>query len=192
MREPGLYYGVPSAEYHRGLIEVADVNGLTIKPLSSTGAKAIVMQSPADYVWGLSNRMEKKAFDMGHAAHELILEGGLQTVTVLDFDSFRSKAAQAERAKVYAAGGVPMLEKELTAAYAMEKAVRSHELADSLITDGKPEVSGLVWDDEYKIWIQVRVDWLGNDGLLVDPLHPGSRPAGDTSAGLAVGSRAIG
>lgn len=168
MREPGLYEGVPANEYHAGLVPVADVNGLALKPLSSTGAKTIVRDSPADYLWGLSNRTEKKVFDMGHAAHELILEGGLKTVTVLDFDSFRSKAAQTARDEVYAAGGTPMLERDLTAAYAMEKAVRSHELANSLISDGRPEVSALVWDDEYKIWVQARFDWLRNDGLIVD------------------------
>lgn len=168
MREPGLYEGIPNAEYHKGLIEVADTNGLQIKPLSSTGAKVIVKESPADYIWGLSNRVEKKAFDMGHAAHELILEGGLQSVTVFDFDSWRTKAAQVERDAVYAAGGTPMLAKDMTAAYAMETAVRAHTLADSLLQDGRSEVSALVWDEEYKIHIQVRFDWLRNDGLIVD------------------------
>lgn len=168
MREPGLYPGIPNTEYHKGLIEVQDVNGLKVKPLSSTGAKTIVRESPADYLHQLANRVEKKAFDLGSAAHELILEGGLKTVTILDFDSFRSKAAQEARDKVYADGRTPMLRHELTAAYDMEKAVRSHDEASALLSNGGSEISALVWDEEYKIHFQVRYDWLRNDGLIVD------------------------
>lgn len=164
----GIFYDIPADTYHKGLIEVADVNGLRIKPLSSTGAKVLVKQSPADYLRSIATRTEKKAFDLGHAAHELILEGGLQTVEVLDFDSYRSKAAQQARDAVYATGGTPMLDRDLQGAYAMEKAVRSHELADSLLRDGQPEVSALVWDEEYQIYFQTRFDWLRDDGWIID------------------------
>lgn len=164
----GIFYDIPADTYHKGLIEVADVNGLRIKPLSSTGAKTIVKQSPANYLQSLTNRVEKKAFDLGHAAHELILEREFKSVTVLEFDSFRSKAAQDRRDAVYEAGGTPMLAKDLEAAYAMERAVRTHKLADSLLQDGQAEVSALVWDEEYQIWFQVRFDWLRTDGLIVD------------------------
>lgn len=167
-RTPGLYPDIPNTEYHRGLIEVHDVNGLKVKPLSSTGAKTLVRDSPADYLHQIAHRVEKKAFDMGRAAHELILEGGLKSVEVLDFDSFRSKAAQEARDKVYAAGGTPMLERDLADAREMEAAVRSHERASALISDGQAEVSALVWDEEYNIHFQVRYDWLRNDGLIVD------------------------
>lgn len=168
MREPGIYYDVPNGEYHRGLIEVADVNGVKIKPLSSTGAKVLVKESPADYLWSLQNRVEKKAFDLGSAAHELILEGGLKSVEVFHFDSWRTKEARTARDECYAAGGVPMLEHELAAAYKMADAVKAHKQASALLTEGRPEVSALVWDEEYQIHFQVRFDWLRNDGLIVD------------------------
>lgn len=164
----GIFYDIPADTYHKGLIEVADCNGLQIKPLSSTGAKTIVKQSPANYLQSLITRTEKKTFDLGHAAHELILEGGLKSVEVLDFPNFMSKAAKEARDAVYAAGGTPMLERDLVDVYAMEKAVREHALASSLLSDGQPEVSGLVWDEEYQIWFQVRFDWLRTDGLIVD------------------------
>lgn len=167
-RKPGVYYDVPNGEYHKGLIEVADVNGVKVKPLSSTGAKVLVKESPADYLWSLQNRVEKKAFDLGSAAHELILEGGLKTVEVFQFDSWRTKEARAARDECYAAGGVPMLEHELDAAYKMADAVKRHQRASALLTEGRPEVSALVWDEEYQIHFQVRFDWLRNDGLIVD------------------------
>lgn len=167
-RKPGVYYDVPNGEYHKGLIEVADKSGVKVKPLSSTGAKVLVKDSPADYLWSLQNRVEKKAFDLGSAAHELILEGGLKTVEVYQFDSWRSKQARTARDECYAAGGVPMLEHELDAAYKMADAVKRHQRASALLTDGRPEVSALVWDEEYQIHFQVRFDWLRNDGLIVD------------------------
>ncbi|WP_435298502.1 PD-(D/E)XK nuclease-like domain-containing protein [Timonella sp. A28] len=168
MREPGLYYGIPNVEYHRGLIEVHDMNGLAIKPLSSTGAKTLVRDSPADYLWQLENPVSKTAFSTGTAVHELVLEGQLQSVEIFEFPNWMSKAAKEAKAECLARGGNPMLERDLVDAYAIAEAVKNHQLASSLITDGNPEVSALVWDPEYKVWFQVRFDWLRNDGLIVD------------------------
>lgn len=168
MREPGLFEGVPAAEYHAGLVPVADVNGLALKPLSSTGAKTIVRDSPADYLWGLANRTHKDAFSVGSAAHELILEGEFKSIKVFEFDSWRKAEAQAAKKEAIADGLNPMLKHDLAGVYEMVRNVREHDRAAALLSDGRPEVSGLVWDDEYKIWFQVRFDWLRSNNLIVD------------------------
>ena len=169
MREAGFYRGIPNTEYHRGLRTVQDGQGRVLKPLSSTGAKTLLFESPGAYLWGMENPEVKKAYDIGNATHELILEGGFKDIVVSDqFENFRKKEAQSWRDDTRLAGKVPMLAHELEDVYAMRDSVAIHPRAASLLAEGEPELSGLIWDEQYEIWYQIRLDWLRPDGVIID------------------------
>lgn len=154
-RTPGLYEGLSNAEYQAGLTNP--------RPLQSTNAKHLITASPAEFIWHINNRVEQSYFDAGQALHELVLEGEFKSVTVLPFDNWRTKASQEAKAAAYAAGQTPMLERDLVDVYAMAKAVRKSELAQSVLSNGKPEVSALAVDPETGITLQARFDWLRLD-----------------------------
>ena len=155
MRDPGLY-DVPELEYH------ADR-----ETLSSTMLKTI-LRAPAYLRHYLdSPRAEKREFDFGHAVHGLVLGVGLD-VAVLDHDSYRAKAAQAERDEAYAAGRAPMLAHEYARAEAAANAVRNHELAGPIFAEGRAEVSAYATDPDTGIPLRARIDWITPDGYLID------------------------
>lgn len=150
---PGLYPDISNEDYHRGLL--ADP-----KPLSASMAKALVTKSPAEFRYEQANRVEKDAFDEGQAVHELVLEGGFRTIDVFEFDSWRTKEAQAAKAESYLAHRRPMLRKDIGNIEAMANAVRSSELASSVFTQGRAEVSALTADPSTGTTLQARFDWL--------------------------------
>ena len=142
----GLVYGMPEIEYHAG------------PELSSTGAKRI-LRSPAHYQWEQEHRVEKAAYDFGHAVHALVLGTGLD-IEVIDADGWRTKAAQDARKAAYAEGKVPMLAKDHARAVNTAVAVRSHPIAGPLFVAGEPEVS-MFWTDETTgVRCRGRIDWL--------------------------------
>jgi hypothetical protein len=153
VREPGLFEGVSNAEYHRGLL--ADP-----KPLSSSMAKTLVTKSPAEFKYDADNPVNKDAFDEGQAVHELVLEGEFKTIDVFDFDSWRTKEARAAKAESYLAHRHPMLKADVKPLEEMADAVRSSELASSVFTQGRPEVSALAVDPTTGSALQARFDWL--------------------------------
>ena len=90
-------------------------------------------------------------------------------VEVLDFDSFRTKAAQDARDEATAAGRVPLLVKDWLVVEQMAAALQAAELAPidgerfsvgDLFSDGAPEQS-LFWRDlETGVDCRARLDWL--------------------------------
>lgn len=156
---PGLYE-IPELEYHRDEM----IPGGT---LSSTMAK-IILRSPANLRHHLdSPRVERAEFDFGHAVHAEVLGVGLG-VTVLDYPDWRTKAAREERDAIHATGGVPMLERDYVAVRAAVAAVRAHDVAGPLFSDGVAEQSMFAVDPETGLWLRGRVDWLTSAGDLVD------------------------
>lgn len=110
--------------------------------LGSTSVKTLAKYPPAVYRWQADNPQPHKAiFDLGTAAHSLILEKSLLGIDVIVADSWRSKAAQEARKAAYAAGLTPMLEHELEGVKAMSDAVHAHPVAGPLLTDHTPERS---------------------------------------------------
>ncbi|ANJ26788.1 PD-(D/E)XK nuclease-like domain-containing protein [Agromyces aureus] len=109
--------------------------------LSSTGARRL-LDSPARYRWEQEHpQPPRQAFDEGHAIHTLVLGTG-SNIVELDFDNFRTKVAQEERDAVYAAGGVPMLVKDMAPIRATAEAVLAHPTARRLFEqDGHAETS---------------------------------------------------
>lgn len=129
--------------------------------LSYSGAKALLPPScPAKYQYDRTHpRPPKREFDLGHAAHRLVLGAGAELV-VVDAANYLTKAAKEARDAAYDAGQIPLLPREHDQVQAMARAVREHPLAGPLFTAGQPEVS-LFWTDEQTgVPLRARLDWL--------------------------------
>lgn len=129
------------------------------RPLSQSGAKTL-LRSPAKFAYEREHgRPDKKAYDLGHAAHRFILRKGNEIARV-HADDWRSKAAQAEGAAARASARVPLLAKDYRAALDMAKAVKRHPTFGQLFREGQPEVSAYWIDPETGVTCRGRADWL--------------------------------
>ncbi len=160
---PGVY-DIPAAAYH--------ADPAPEPSLSASIAKVLIGRTPR-HAWMKHPRLNpgfvnehKTEFDIGTAAHALLLEGE-SGVAVVDADSYRTKAAREMRDAAYAAGKTPLLPHQLVDVEAMVAAARvqlaAHEVGD-VFTDGQPEMS-LVWQ-EGGIWCRCRLDWLPEAGRV--------------------------
>lgn len=150
----GFYPDVPEADYH------ADRDSLSV-----SGAK-VILRSPALFRWQQDNPVVKDTFDVGTAAHRLVLGVGAP-IRVIDADSWRTKAAQAERDEARAAGETPLLAADYATVQAMADRLSEHRLAMRLLSHGRPEVSAYAVDEDTGVMRRCRFDWLG-DAVLTD------------------------
>lgn len=155
--EPGVY-DLPNDEYQDDPVPGGS--------LSSTGAKRLLPPScPARFRYLQTHRETKHEFDIGHAAHRLVLGAG-EPLAVVEAADWRTKAAKEQRDAARADGRVPILAEEYARVQEMAAALREHPVAAALFhpKHGKPEQS-LFWvDDESGIWRRARLDWLPNPG----------------------------
>lgn len=153
--------------------------------LSSSIAHLICSQSPAharqahpklspDFA-----REEREHFDVGTAAHAMLLEGEA-ALAVLDFPDWRTNAAKEAREAARAEGKIPLLAHTAAEVYAMVDAARAqlaaHGATPSPFTDGKPEQT-LVWEEPGGVVCRARLDWLRDDNSAIDDLKTTSRSA---------------
>lgn len=140
--------GMPDAEYH------------ALPELSSSQAKDL-LRSPAKFnYWRGKKRPEKKDYDIGHAVHAKVLGVGMG-IQVLDFNDYRTKAAQEARDAAYADGLTPMLSKEMRPINDMSESVLAHPKARELFEQpGNSEVSVLSADPATGLPCRARFDYL--------------------------------
>lgn len=144
--------------------------------LSQSMAHTLVSQSAAHAFLrhpklGGQNRKATPAMERGTLVHELILgQGKLEGVEILDYDSYRSRAAQEERDWIVASGGVPMLRREYDE---LDRATRmiSMNLRDSGITFEGHREGVALWtefdDDGRPVPCKARIDhW--STGVIED------------------------
>lgn len=160
----GLHDNIPEQAYHQ------DPDSL-----SSTGAKTLLYEGPSVYQWRREHPVHKDVFDFGSVSHALILGAG--DYRVLDFDSWRSKAAQEARDQARADGATPILAKDHETAQAVADAVHRNPQAARLLAEGRPEVSGWATDPETGVVMRGRFDWLRTDAIVDvktsgKPVHP--------------------
>lgn len=153
---PGVY-DIPADVYHRDPVAGGS--------LSSSGARAMLPPScPARYRWELDNpgTGSTRAFDVGTAAHRLVLGVG-DPLHVIDATDWRKKATRDEADAARAAGAVPLLTHEHDLVAAMADALRNHPVAAALLNParGGAAEQTLVWQDQRTgVWCRARVDWL--------------------------------
>lgn len=150
-----MYDQLPADEYHRQ------------PALSSSGARKLLPPScPAIFRHEqLHGQPRKRVFELGHAAHALVLGCGPELVEV-DAKDWRTNAAKDAAAEARERGAVPLLPDEYAQIHAMAAALRAHPTAAALFNPerGRPETS-LFWrDEESGVDRRARLDWLPDPG----------------------------
>jgi len=115
--------------------------------LGSTSLKTLATRTPAHWRWERDHPVHKDAYDIGTAAHSLILEDDESGVAVIDVAEKRGKAwtEPAEAAK--AAGKIPLKSSEWAMVKAMRDSVYAHPLARAAFESYVPEQS-VFWEEE--------------------------------------------
>jgi len=152
--KPGIHPNLPETEYFAS------------PALSSTEARWL-LDSPAKYKWMKDHReAPRDAFNFGSAVHSKVLGTGWG-VEVLDFDSYRSKAAQEARDDAYANALVPILRAQADEVDAVSESVLAHPTARALFEqEGQAEASVFATDPVTGVETKARFDFLG--GIAVD------------------------
>lgn len=145
LTELGIHDNVPSSLYHAH------------DSLSASGMKILATQTPAHFRYRMDHPTTSAAFDLGTAAHSLVLEDDHSTIEVCEFDDWRTKAAREERDAAYGAGKTPLLTKDYAVVKAMRDAVAAHPVARLALEGGKAEQS-IFWDHETGTRLRCRPD----------------------------------
>lgn len=149
----GLIHDIPDAEYH------------AMPGLSATGMKWI-LRSPKHYRQMIDHRVEKTAFDFGHAVHAKILGVGMNVAVIPDGLLAKNGAASTLEAKAFIAqaradGLVPVKSDVVTEVDAIAEAVLAHPKASPLLAlPGDPEVSLFGTDPDTGVHLRGRIDYL--------------------------------
>jgi hypothetical protein len=145
--------------------------------LSSTGAREL-LDCPAKFRHNqLHARKDTKAFDLGHAAHQLVLGAGPELV-LIPADEWRTNAIKAEVAEARAEGKVPLKPADWIVVHGMAEAIQKHPIAPKLFVDGAPERS-MVWRDAATgVLCRAKADWLTRDGIVDYKTARSVRPSG--------------
>lgn len=142
--------------------------------LSNSIAKILVTQSP-QHAWCAHSRLnpnyesdDSSRFDLGSAAHAVLLEKDFSKIQFIEADDWRTKEAKSQRDMARAKGLLPVLHKYENMLRSMVS--RAHEkIANSelkgIFDDGKPEQT-LLWQDG-EAWCRARLDWLRTDQRVI-------------------------
>lgn len=142
--------------------------------LSSSIAKILLEQSPR-HAWLAHPRLntnyvaeEDSRFDLGTAAHAMLLERDGSRIVWVDADDWRTKAARELRDSVRAEGKLPLLVKYNPALEAMvgeaRRTIEASELGDILDT-GMPEQT-ILWK-EGDVYCRARLDLISSDRKVI-------------------------
>lgn len=146
-----------------------------VPSLSNSIAKVLLKQSPL-HAFMQHPRLNQnyegendKKFDVGTAAHALLLEGKDKMV-VCEFNDWRTSTAKEQRDLAYLENKIPVLGHQYQDVYLMaesaKKAIENCEdLGGVTLNDGKSEQT-LVWQENAN-WMRARLDWLHNDHNLI-------------------------
>lgn len=153
IQAPGLYPGIPEAEYHRDPVPERSLSVSSSKLLLEAGG-------PAKFDWARHHpHQSSAAMDLGTTVHGLVLGTGAE-IAVLDFKDRRTKKYAEAEEEALAAGQVPMLAKDYAEAQAIAGALLAHPTAGALLEGIDPEISMFWRDPEFGIWLRGRMDAL--------------------------------
>lgn len=155
--EPCFIDGMPLEEYHRPDITPTPA-------LSSSGAKILLSQTPAHFRHEvlLKEREPKKAFEIGEAAHLMVLEPDLfeGRIVRIDAGDYKKQDARDQRDEARAAGLIPLLPREVEMIELMRQAIADDKVASILHEPAITERSYFWRDPETGVWLKARVDKL--------------------------------
>ncbi|MDX2732832.1 PD-(D/E)XK nuclease-like domain-containing protein [Streptomyces sp. PA03-2a] len=131
--------------------------------VSSTGLRKILAPGcPAQFKYDRDNpQPHKKEFDLGHAAHLLVLGDGPE-LEVIDAPDWKKADTRELRDLAYAEGKVPLLTKDHDMVQAMAAAIRQHPVAGPLFAPGTGVAEqSIFWTDAATgVRCRIRPDWL--------------------------------
>lgn len=154
-----LVEGMPEEEYHAH------------PALSASGMKQL-LRSPLHYQQSRAVRIEKPAFDVGHAAHGVVLGVGAPIEQIdqklLSADGgIRSNAAKADVDRIRAEGKIPLKPETYLKVRAMADSILANPKARALLEmDGYTEVSLFAIDPETGVPLRGRLDRLAGSRCL--------------------------
>ncbi len=164
---PGVHDNLPATRYHHDPCESPSLSAGTIKTL--------LTHSPLLAWWNhprLNPQWEptfEAKFDVGTAAHELLLKGD-DIAEWIDAEDWRTKAAREQRDAARREGKVPLLARQRDGVMEMVAAVREQvacfEIDPPLFAAGKPEQT-IVWEED-GVCCRARADWLRDDMAAID------------------------
>jgi len=153
---PGVH-DIPPARYHEDPVIVPSLSNsiaktlLNFSPLHAAAEHPRIARRPI--------RKEKDIFDLGRAAHTLLLGKG-EPFEIVKADSWQTKAAREAKKEARAAGKTPILEYQFENTVEMVEACRDqlceHDEGDLLAT-GKGEQT-IVWKED-DVWCRSLLDW---------------------------------
>lgn len=166
---------ITAEEYHQDPCEQPSLSASIAHILCSSSPAHARMAHPRlnpDY-----RSREAAHFDLGTAAHALLLEGR-EAVEVVDADDWRTKAAKEARDEARAAGRVPLLAAQWDEVQAMVDAAAAQlveMIAEPLFVAGKPE-QPIAWQED-GVYCRSLIDWLHDDYRTIDDYKTTSRSA---------------
>jgi len=165
--KPGRYK-ISSEEYH--------LDPCVEPSLSRSVIHDLLYRSPA-HAWFNHPRLNPEfkpevdiKFDLGTAAHALLLEG-VDNAVVIDTDDWRTKAAKEAREEARANGKTPLLRYQYDSALeiidaAQNQIMKCKEIEiTNLRQEGKSELSYFWKEDD--VWLKVRPDWISKDHKIM-------------------------
>lgn len=187
---PGIYADVPEDVYHDDPAEPS---------LSSSIAKLLIGKSPAHARAAHPKlnpnfkREESDRFDIGTAAHALLLKGE-DIIHRCEFKDWRSKDARTMRDEARANGYVPLLadqddEVRLMVAAFWEQ-IAGHEAEPRPFINGDAETT-LIWEDDDHVFCRARLDWLHRGYGFIDDYkttHSSADPAAWVKTAYGMGA----
>lgn len=158
---------MPASVYHQDPAPAPSLSNSVLKTLLSKSPLHARLMHPR--LTPQEPREDEGKFDLGSAAHSLLLEGQ-DIIQVCHYDDWRTKAAKEDRAMAREAGRIPMLPHQHAEANLMVEIARDYlarSVLGNLLADGKPEQT-LIWQDEgTNIWCRGRLDWLTEDRSVI-------------------------
>lgn len=162
----GLHINMPAHEYHADPCPV---------PALSASIAGIIWHKTPLHGWYAHSRLnpnrkriDSAIYDVGTAAHSLILERDESKFSIIDAEDWRTKDAKQQRDDAHAAGRVPLLAKQYLEIKAMadaaHKAIGESEIA-GILDDGTPEATLIAKDGE--TWLRGRLDFLPTDRRVI-------------------------
>lgn len=156
---PGLYDDVDEAQYHSGA-------ATAFESLSCSDCKLLARPGgPALWRWRQGHpEGPRREFNVGSAAHALILGTGPQIVCVPG--EWRTKEKKAEVAEWREQGVLPLHSSDYLAVFGMYKAVAAHPIAAAwLAACPRREASGYAQFNSNE-WFRCRFDAIGDAGIV--------------------------
>lgn len=176
---PGSYFFMPEEDYHKDPCDEPSLSRSTILDLVTKTPRHAFENHPR--LNPQAEEEQKGIYDIGSAAHSLLLQG-IDKAAEVPYDDWRKKEAKDLRDQWRALGHYPLLTKHYTSVVEMVQAAKDFlkncELEiKSLQDEGQSEVT-YIWKDG-SVWCRARLDWIQHDkkmvidykttGLLADP-----------------------